>query len=1156
MILKFPDLATLRLALTTEAVPLAMAQAPAVAGFDDQDQVWVETAGSLPRGNQNELKRLGAQSVRSSGASLKTEVSCWPEMLPLEKDRGPVERLDTTPVLFDLPSGEALAELVLEVLRLGNERQGFRWLEADGGKAGNGPVRGLLRVVGPPYYSLLRALDRQGREDAPVAYLERAPRIWVELGYNHPLVQHIKAPAGKILLMRPPRQWSVLKDEPFRDIYEVLEIALPDAPAAWRDAPLKAHLSVAPVLRSGGAAEGAELWVLRDDPIKQLNDFVQNADDALLQRLAFAVGEHHGAKTIVVRVRQSKQAPPVLVLKAEAYKHYLKLPNLFLPVGTRLHPPLRRDVVRKLLAEDTNQITWLQPGPDGTFSPQGLPEESFRPLFDWIDYVLDHDRVPLQAWVQAAQFDFEPFICEEEQEGKPKKPPSPERPKGGRSERGGRDYGPADAPTVEFRVVEDEGEEAAPALDDFAAAVKAEPSELQKQARALEERFLALEGGLDAPERQALWPEIARLRAALGDTDDAGACWMSALWERDEPLHAWTWAWFCAEAARVPTREEGAQTIRPWVARVSAPGAKSRELTTDELDRLLNFEGDPGAADLRALAAYIVWAARQSPPPAALVQRLSPVSRFLEKNERLLPVRAVWLAWAHLAQLSQGDVLGLARARDRLLERLYHSGLRPEQDLPSFLRFAGQPTSQRFRAVRQWLTDLGDGAQAWIANVSGKGALYPSAQTAAYVDLIFAFGLARLGESDAARALLNRATAALGKKDDAHQWLLGAFKYRILQALEGKPHTGPLPEGDLELLESMERLLRYVVDRLRKHSHILEPDQRINPYRHWGARISDFERALTELTDVTDRDELARRVEELLAEVPKGPKGTEPRSRVLKAGLEVAPRVGEDFARKLLDQAIPCYDLLPEPKDLPAVMDQASFLEKALFVAGHFGRTEHVHPLVARFQRMLQGQRGPQSLPALDLLATQCFRGLRKLGMRDEIDQLLRQMADLVLEGRDVKAVDFKDKDKDKDPGPAALRALLNVASGWYYFGRDNQAEPVLQVARALLLKGELAPREQTQTAVSYAAAVGQAPVEVAQKRLEEVFKSLKGVQDTYTTSTHFSVSQLDVAEAVVLAVVSDDFTVGTQARRWLDDDEFLVRRRIHRDMRALLAKS
>ena len=46
--------------------------------------------------------------------------------------------------------------------------------------------------------------------------------------------------------------------------------------------------------------------------------------------------------------------------KAGAYKHYLKLPNLFLPVGTRLHPPLRRDQVRKLLADDTSQIVWYE----------------------------------------------------------------------------------------------------------------------------------------------------------------------------------------------------------------------------------------------------------------------------------------------------------------------------------------------------------------------------------------------------------------------------------------------------------------------------------------------------------------------------------------------------------------------------------------------------------------------------------------------------------------------------------------------------------------------------------------------------------------------------------------------------------------------------
>ncbi len=163
-------------------------------------------------------------------------------------------------------------------------------------------------------------------------------------------------------------------------------------------------------------------------------------------------------------------------------------------------------------------------------------------------------------------------------------------------------------------------------------------------------------------------------------------------------------------------------------------------------------------------------------------------------------------------------------------------------------------------------------------------------------------------------------------------------------------------------------------------------------------------------------------------------------------------------------------------------------------------------------------------------------------------------MAELVLEGRELRAVDFKKYPNNQ--GPAALRALLQVAGQWYFFGRDSQAEPILQAARAVLLAGDLPARDQTQLACSYARAVGRAPVEAAQKRLEELFKSLRGIKDTYTTTSHFSVSQLDVIESVVLAVVSDDFTMGTQARRWLDDDEFLVRRRIHRDLRALMEKN
>src|SRR5580704_5329040 len=116
MILKFPDLNTLRLALISGAVPSSVSKTPASAGYDEQEALWVETNVALPRSVQNDLKRLGVQVARASGSTATAEVTCWPELLPLQTDNGPFDRPEQTPVLFDLPSGEQLSRFVTEVL--------------------------------------------------------------------------------------------------------------------------------------------------------------------------------------------------------------------------------------------------------------------------------------------------------------------------------------------------------------------------------------------------------------------------------------------------------------------------------------------------------------------------------------------------------------------------------------------------------------------------------------------------------------------------------------------------------------------------------------------------------------------------------------------------------------------------------------------------------------------------------------------------------------------------------------------------------------------------------------------------------------------------------------------------------------------------------
>ena len=105
------------------------------------------------------------------------------------------------------------------------------------------------------------------------------------------------------------------------------------------------------------------------------------------------------------------------------------------------------------------------------------------------------------------------------------------------------------------------------------------------------------------------------------------------------------------------------------------------------------------------VAAYLSWAASQETAPEAAKQRLGELNQWLQQQEKNLPVRAAWMAWCAMYQLSGRDELLLARARDRLLERLFNQGLTPEFDMAGFMRTGGTATSDRFRVLRQQLIE-------------------------------------------------------------------------------------------------------------------------------------------------------------------------------------------------------------------------------------------------------------------------------------------------------------------------------------------------------------------------------------------------------------------------------------------------------------------
>ena len=1159
MILSFPDLDTFRLAATSTLLPAELTLAPARMRVETDGRLILETAGKVSKKSAGELTRLNVAALKTFPEPAE-EISCWLQALDAERDETPPFSTQA-PVIFEVPDPATLPQLVGEMLRLGNDRQSYCWLDTEG------ESRVLLRVVGPPYYTLLQSLDPHfsGSPRTLTAFVERAPRVWVQIGYRHPVAARIKLADGQMLLIRPGRKWTYLDDPPFRDIYDALQFPLRSAPTSWKAVEKPEKLTVPLKLAAGNAADLPEFWVLRDRAAERLDAFVRDADDRLIQRLRFAVSEpgDDAESVIALRLSPSKSPPPALELPgAVGYKPYFKLTNLYIPTGSRLHPQLRRDAVRTLLAGDPDRVVWLSPGIGGAFVPESMAEDAFRPLDHWVDYILESSPASLKAWIAATEFDFESFVCSDVAA----KPRGPDR---GAKERG------RGIPTDGHSPLQPESVPPAPdagASQNFASVTPKPVDESQRidewklRRQALQDEFQRYDGGLDRPERQSLWPALARANTGAGDAAEAAICWVNAMWEHDSPPAELGVGWFQTEH---PNRKEsfGAGVLG------------------SELDALLRSQ-NPDRIEVRQLASAALAALILDPVPEWLPARLPAIQQYLEANDGKLPVRAVWLLALELAAQTGADVLGLARVRDRILQRLLDGGLNAETDLPFFLRTAGLKDSERVRLVRDRAVALHRLCRKWAeaATVSptATGAR-DNRHTLPYIDLLFSFALAKLGESTSARTMLESARKEMETRPQADaksltaHYLFQAFRHRVEEALAGKPPAMSLPREWIAAIDQLvvlgkgianspHAMANFAVARMRQQSTILEPQERNSPYAHIMGDGDEFLKALYKIGSLRDPAELARHVRTLYR---GGVGGKDPRPLAavrlltLHAAVPWAIRAGEAFTLELLG-------LVPESLKADAVFDsvpelnriQGQLLERSLFLAAHFDRRDLVGRLLDQFVELVGTKAVDLRFELVNFVAGQCLRSLRKLGLRDEIDKLLRRILSVVLEGKTLQQWKTRYAARP-DQWWRALQTLLNMASGWLTFGNFDQANPILDEARTELLApsrraNDPPPVEFAKLAQGYIAAVAQGPSESGLTRIAELFERMDParVPVGYSTAPFYSRLHLNIVEEVVLAIVSDDFALGPGGRRWLDEDEFLVRRRIHRDMQTSLAKS
>lgn len=780
-------------------------------------------------------------------------VSCWAEALPLKPSSNEADR-----VLFQLPAADLLP-LAAELLRLGCDRQS--WLTL-GDEA-------WLVAWSPPWYSVLSALDGGPRS----VFVPAGPDVWAPYGKAHAL--DLQA-SGELLVLATP--WIRLPREGWVDVYDRMEIHAPSARVL--EVPVEPpKLPVALRLVDSGRSVAPSFWVLRERGREAVETLLAHVPDDLVDRLSFAVS----GEIVLLKARPFVGGPPVLELPAEAYTPLLELPNLYRPVDATLEPPLRRDRIREVLATEPFEIGWLVPE-EGGVAVERMLESAFRPLSDWVDYVLARDEATLQGWTAAATFAFEDWI-----DAGAEWDDAPKRPAKAKAKRSADAPAPVEAkrskaePVARVQIRKLAPRKVVIVKDAERDARLAELAELER-------RFVALETGPDDPERRELWTGMAALHRQLGQHRDATLCWVHAVWEAEDDALLTAWA-----------EEE-----------LGAVGQ-----TVDTLrDAVL---ADPSPALLRATAAALAAGA------LAGDAELSPL--FHARSEGL-DVRSAWLARRRIAD---GDDLALARAQDDLLAGM-REGLVLERDVPTFVRTLDGEAAR----------DVTDHLQAMLehfrATKRKRNLLEaPPELTFAYVDLAFAWGFASVGARERA-AELRDAGQTLDRSDAVHDALVTAYEARIDQALSGAPRETPLPAEASAKFGALSDFERYQVDRLRNASGILETQERLNPFTAFERRLEDARGPeFARLRGVDDPGVLLPALTQLVEQAA----GHEQQARLLDGVLDFLPLLPALDALPLLDAVLVQIDALgPE--------DRVRLATDALSVAGLLGRTDRARKLVQR----------------------------------------------------------------------------------------------------------------------------------------------------------------------------------------------------------------
>jgi hypothetical protein len=600
------------------------------------------------------------------------------------------------------------------------------------------------------------------------------------------------------------------------------------------------------------------------------------------------------------------------------------------------------------------------------------------------------------------------------------------------------------------------------------------PDALTQTLREREKSFLELKAPADASERVPLWLELGGLQFQVKRLREAGLCWVHAAWLDSGAVQEWA---------------EGEQ-------QASGTATSLLKSSTPSLDQV------------RAVAAAVA---------ADQVVDRGAAQGWLDRFDTMLDLRSLWLSRLALAKAAS-DPLGLARARDRVLGAL-RNGLPAERNVPVFVRFSAAGAIDLSPKLEE-LHKLFHSTKR-----KKKETEPPDAQTFAGVDLIFAWGFARLGAVDRANALAGSARDTLKsiappatiKPEEVAGWratldlLSDSFYARIKQALQGEPLDIPLPAELRSSFNALVAFNKFKVERFQQSLRLIQDHERLDPFHTFSEahkKPDPLMAQLAALGEIMDSRQLSAKLAELLAQNSVNDELTRLCEGVLEFLFLLPPSLVEPHLASLYKK----LEQLPPPNQIWA-------WTQALLVS-IVQRLDTTIP-AARLQELLV--KNPVEPATLE----QVFIGFRRAGLITEAQELLEKLG--AGANRMDKLVRAQGKLMFGQKEPPEIQDTMDFLKG-----QPGQAD--IQV-----------PDRIKFTRAATASLVYASP-ERACAAVFELARQLPQISDIFSTNTHFCLSVLAFAEALVLGIVHEELGLGEAGRRWVEEDEHLLRRRIHSD--------